>query len=145
MRRAAIIGAGLAGLGALTLGVVLLLGMPARSSQPAPAVPPAPPSQEPRIGDRVIIGMLEDDDPKHLICMVRDIQDRTEIEALVASRDVEGMRQALGYRRASLIPNRSPAVLLQLGRDLCRVRILDGDTRGREGWLPPEYILRRAI
>jgi hypothetical protein len=52
------------------------------------------------------------------------------------------MRQALGHLRATLIPNRSPAVLLELGSDLCRVRILEGAVRGREGWLPPDCLLR---
>jgi len=92
----------------------------------------------------VIIGLVDDDNREQLICMVRDPKDRAEIEQHVANHNVEGMRQALGYRRATLIPNRTPALLLETGPELCKVRLLAGEVRGREGWLPHEYLLREA-
>lgn len=92
----------------------------------------------------VIIGLVDDDNREQLICMVRDPKDRAEIEQHVANHNVEGMRQALGYRRATLIPNRTHALLLEQGPELCKVRLISGEVRGREGWLPHEYLLREA-
>lgn len=144
MQRIIVIVTGLVGSGLLVLGIVMFSSAPAGSAQSAPSVAVTPKPRKVQTGTPVIVGLLEDDDPEQLICMVREIKDREEVERLVATRDTEGMRQALGRLRATLIPNRSPALLLEVGHDLCRVRILEGPVRGREGWVPPEYLLREA-
>lgn len=144
MQRTLMIMAGLIGSGLLVAGTVMLASASSGSAQPVPSIPVSSKPGEIQTGTRVIVGTLEDDNPEHLICMVREIKDRDEVERLVATRDTEGMRQALGHLRASLVPNRSPALLLEWNSDLCRVRILEGAVRGREGWLPPEYLLKEA-
>ncbi len=111
---------------------------------PPPKLPPEPPvrGQHVQIGETVIVGDLNSDDTERTICMVRDLADVPAVQAMVAARDEEGMRQFLGYNRAVLVPNRSKAKLLEIGPEYCRIRTLTGGQRGKEGWLPPEFLLR---
>lgn len=97
-----------------------------------------------QVGDSLIVGNADSEDREQTICMVRDLEDADAVRIMVEKRDHEGMRQFLGRRRASLIHNRTPATLLELGPTFCRVRIDKGENRGREGWISAEFLLREA-
>ncbi len=97
-----------------------------------------------RVGDTVIVGNANSENRDETICMVREMSDADAVRVFVENRDHEGMRQLMGTRRASLIANRTPATLLELGESFCRVRIVQGENRGREGWISAEFLLREA-
>ncbi len=96
-------------------------------------------------GDPVIVGDLEDDNPELPICLIIDIRDVDAVATLVRNRDEAGMLKLVQTRRAIFVDNRTPAVFLERGPKLCRVRIVSGGQRGKEAWIPPDFLLRELL
>ncbi len=95
-------------------------------------------------GAPVIVGTLDDDDPELKICLIRDVSDEETIANLIRANDQAGMLKLVRTRRAIFVENRTPAIFLEQGPNLCRVRIKTGDQRGKEVWVSPEFILREG-
>ncbi len=93
------------------------------------------------IGDEVMLNSNEDTsicDRFMVIGITKDDED--EVVKLSVAEDSTGLVKMVLDNKAFMAKNCSKAKLIESTFTLRRVRILDGDTAGFDGWLPFEWV-----
>lgn len=67
-----------------------------------------------------------------------------QMQSMLAADNQEGVAQLMESGRVFAVPSNTRATVIEKGFQVHRVRILDGEERGREGRIEHEFIFRSA-
>lgn len=76
---------------------------------------------------------------------VADSQEtNSEFLAVLKANDEYGYQRLFALGRMYRVKNGTKALVLERTHTLARVRILDGNYQGRDGWLPVEFVVKAS-